>query len=76
MDLLGRAVETRVGPEQMSGHPFRLGPSVPSLVDPEQVDVPVQVALQVLRVRAREPPQMALQPRVIEIGRASCRERV
>ena len=63
MDLLGRAAETRVGHEQTAGRPFRLGPSVPSLVDPEQVDVPVQVALQVLRVHAREPPQMALQPR-------------
>lgn len=63
MDLPGRAVGTRVGHEQMADRPFRLGPSVPSLVGPEQADVPAQVALQVPRVHAREPPRMAPQPR-------------
>ena len=46
----------------MADHPFRFRPPLLGLVHPEQVDVPVQVALQVRRVHAGEPPEVALDP--------------
>lgn len=41
---------------------FRFQPSYLGLANPEQADEPVQVRLQVRRVRADEPPDVALQP--------------
>ena len=51
----------RVGHQQMADA-FRFQPSYLGLANPEQADEPVQVRLQVLRVRADEPPDAALQP--------------
>ena len=48
----------------MAHHPCGRVPSVPSLVDPEEVDVPVKVGRQVPRRLPREAPQAALKPRV------------
>lgn len=47
----------------MEHHPFGRVPSVPGLVDPEEVDVPVKVGLQVPRRHSREAPKVALEPR-------------
>ena len=41
----------------MAHHPFQSRPFVARLVDTEQVHLPVQVALQSLRVHAAEVPQ-------------------
>ena len=50
------------GPSSCGGGPRGRVPSVPRLVDPEQVDVPVQVQLHVGRRHAGEPPEVALEP--------------
>lgn len=47
----------------MAHHPFGRAPSVPGLVDPEEVDVPVEVGLRVPRRHSREAPKVALEPR-------------
>lgn len=47
----------------MTHHPFGPVPSVPGLVDPKEVDVPVEVGLQVPRRHPREAPKVALEPR-------------
>lgn len=46
----------------MANHPFQLGPRLVVALDPEEVDVPVEVVLQVLRPHPREPPKVALDP--------------
>ena len=46
----------------MAHHPCSRVPSVPGLVDPEEVDVPVEVGPQVPGRHPREAPQVALQP--------------
>lgn len=46
----------------MALHPCGRVPSVPGLVDPEEVDVPVEVGLQVLGRHPREAPKVALEP--------------
>ena len=43
--------------------PFGRVPSVPGLIDPEELDVPVEVGLQVPRRHSREAPKVALEPR-------------
>lgn len=45
----------------MTHHPSSRAPSVARLVDPEEVDIPVEADLQVRR-HTREAPQMALEP--------------
>lgn len=47
----------------MAHHPFGRVPSVSGLVDPEEVDVPVEVGRQVPRRHPREAPKVALEPR-------------
>lgn len=47
----------------MAHRPFGRVPSVPGLVDPEGVDVPVELGLQVPRRHPREAPKVALEPR-------------
>ena len=56
MDSLRRAAETRLGEQQMANHPCGLGPSLGVLLDPEQVNEPVEVRLEVgpLKHRAGE----------------------
>lgn len=46
----------------MAHHPCGRVPSVPGLVDPEEVDVQVEVGRQVPRWHPREAPQAALEP--------------
>lgn len=46
----------------MAHQPFGRVPSVPGLVDPLEVDVPVEVGLQVPRQHPRETPKVALKP--------------
>ena len=55
--------EPRFGHEQMADHPCDLGPPLVVALDPEEVDVEVQVELQVLGVHAGEAPEVALEPR-------------
>lgn len=45
----------------MAHHPFQPRPFVVRLVNPEQLYLPVQVALQSLRVHAAEVPQVAFE---------------
>ena len=70
MGQLRRAAETRVGHEQMADHPFQLGPLLVVPLDPEQIHAEVEVGLQDCRVHAREPPQVALDPRAEVFTRA------
>lgn len=44
---LSQAAVSRVSHQDMAHHPFGRVPSVPGLVDPEGVDVPVEVGLQI-----------------------------
>ena len=46
----------------MAEHPCRFGPFVLRLIDAEEVDVPVEVALHVRHPHPREAPQVALDP--------------
>ena len=46
----------------MAHHPCSRVPSIPGLVDPEQVDVPVEVGLQVSGRHPLESPRIALEP--------------
>ena len=46
----------------MAHRPFGRVPSVPGLVDPDGVDIPVEVGLQVPRRHPREAPKVALEP--------------
>ena len=62
MDSLCRAAETRLGEQQMANHPCGLGPSLGVLLDPEQVNEPVEVRLEVRHRHAREPPEVPLEP--------------
>ena len=48
----------------MAHHPCSRVPSFPGLVDPEEVDVPVEVGPQVPGRHSREAPKVALEPRV------------
>ena len=47
----------------MAHRAFDRVPSAPGLVDPEEVDVPVEVGRQVPRRHPREAPKVALEPR-------------
>lgn len=47
----------------MAHHPCGRVPPVPGLVDPEEVDVQVEVGLQFPRRHPREAPKVALEPR-------------
>lgn len=47
----------------MAHHPSGRVPSAPGLVDPEEVDVPVEVGRQVPRRHPHEAPKVALEPR-------------
>ena len=47
----------------MADHPFRFGPFLLRLMHPEEVDEPVRVRLEILRIHAGEPPEIAFQPR-------------
>ena len=62
MPYLSQAAVSRVGHQDMAHHPCGRVPSVPRLVDPEEVDVPVEIRLKVPRRHTREAPQVALQP--------------
>lgn len=62
MPHLPRAAVSRVGHQDMAHHPCSRVPSVARLVDPEEVDVPVEEGLQVPRRRPREAPKVALKP--------------
>lgn len=46
----------------MAHHPCSRVPSIPGLVDPEEVDVPVEVGLQVSGRHPLESPRIALEP--------------
>ena len=65
---LSRAAEKCVSHEQMADHPFRFGPQLVVPLDSERVDVEVEAGLQVGRVHAVEPPQVALdsQPEAVD----------
>ena len=54
----------------MAHHPCGRVPSVPGLVDPEEVDVQVEVGRQVPRRHPREAPQAALElgAQVVHVG--------
>lgn len=60
---LPQAAVSRVRHQDMTHHPFGRVPSVPGLIDPEELDVPVEVGLQVPRRHSREAPKVALEPR-------------
>lgn len=62
MPHLSQAAVGRVGNQDMARRPCSRIPPVARLVDPEEVDVPVKVGLQVPERHLREPPQLALQP--------------
>ena len=57
-----RTAETCIGKHEVADHPCSLGPSLAGLLDAGEMDVPVQVWLQVLRLHAGEPPRVALDP--------------
>ena len=61
--LLRRAAEIGIGHHQVAHHPCDLGPPLVVSLDPEEVDVEVQVGLQVLGAHAGEAPEVALEPR-------------
>ena len=52
----------------MAKHPCGGVPPVARLVDPEEVDVPVQIGLHVRRRHAGEPPEVALEPGAHAVG--------
>ena len=58
----GSAAELRFGHQQIADHPRELLPSLVVPFLPEQVDVKAQVGLRVLRVHAREAPEVPLYP--------------
>ena len=62
MSHLPQAAVNRVGHQEMASHPCSRVPSVARLVDPEEVDVPVEIGLQVPRRHPREAPRVALEP--------------
>lgn len=62
MSRLSQAAVGRVGHQDMARHPCSRIPPVVRLVDPEEVDVPVKVGLQVPERHPREAPRVALQP--------------
>ena len=62
MPHLPQAAVSRVGHQGMAHHPCSRVPSVARLVDPEEVDVPVEVGLQVPGRHPREAPKVALEP--------------
>lgn len=59
---LPQASVGRVSHQDIACHPCGRLPSVALLVDPEEVDVPVEVGLQVPVRHPREPSQVALGP--------------
>lgn len=63
MDSLRRAAETRLRHHQMADHPCDLGPPLVVALDPEEVDVEVQVGLHVRGIHAGEAPEVSLEPR-------------
>lgn len=62
MPHLPQAAISRVGHQDMAHHPCSRVPSVVRLVDPEEVNIPVEVGLQVLGRHLREAPNVALKP--------------
>lgn len=62
MPHLSQAAVNRVGHQDMAHHSCGRVPSVLDLVDPEEVDVPVEIRLEVPRRHPREAPQVALEP--------------
>lgn len=62
MPHLPQAALSRVGHQDMAHHPCGRAPSVPGLVGPEEVDVPVEIGLQVPRRHPREASEVALEP--------------
>lgn len=62
MPHLSQAAVSRVGHQDMAHHPCSRVPPVARLVDPEEVDVPVEVGLQVRGRHPREAPQVAFEP--------------
>lgn len=62
MPHLSQAAVSRVGHQDMAHHPCSRVPPVGRLVDPEEVDVPVEVGLQVRGRHPREAPQVAFEP--------------
>lgn len=62
MPRLSQAAVSRVGHQDMAHHPCGRVQSVPRLVDPEEVDVPVEIRLEVPRRHPLEAPQVAFQP--------------
>lgn len=63
MPHLPQAAVSRVGHQDTAHNPCGRAPSDPGLVDPEEVDVPVEVGLQVPRRHPRETTKVALEPR-------------
>lgn len=61
MPHLPQAAVSRVGHQDMAHHPCGRVPSVPGLVNSEEVDVQVEVDRQVPRRLPREAPQAALE---------------
>lgn len=59
---LPQASVSRVGRQDMAHHPCSRVPSVARPVDPEKVDVSVEIRLQVPRRHPREAPKVALEP--------------
>lgn len=70
MPHLPQATVSRVGHQDMAHHPCSRAPSVPGLVEPEEVDVPVEEGLQAPRRHPREAPKVALEPgaQVVHVG--------
>lgn len=64
MSYLPQATAGRIGHRDMACHPCGRVPSVLGPVDPEEVDVPVEVGLLVPRRHPREAPKVALEPGV------------
>lgn len=61
MPYLPQALVSRVGHRDMVHRPFSRIPALPGLGDPEDVDVPVEICLQVPWRHPREAPQVALE---------------
>lgn len=59
---LSQAAVSCVGYQDIAHHSCSRVPSAPGLVDPEEVDVPVEVRLQIPWRHPREAPKVALEP--------------
>lgn len=62
MPYLSQAAARRVGHQDMAHRPCSRVPSVARPADPEEVDAPVEIRLQVPRLHPREASQVALEP--------------